>query len=349
MTILLTGAAGFIGAFTMKRLLEAGHRVIGVDELNDYYSVQLKLDRLALCGFDSALVGSGKLVPSGTYQQGLFQKLDLANRAELEAIFKREKIHRVCHLAAQAGVRYSLEHPEKYVHSNILGFFEVMDLAQKAGVDHFLFASSSSVYGMNEKFPFAVEDPVDHPRSFYAATKKSNELLAHSYSHLHRLPVTGLRFFTVYGPYGRPDMAACLFAERIAKGEPITVYNEGKLFRDFTYIDDIAEGVISALLSDPKPIAEGASMTPGVSTAPYRLYNIGASHPENLMDFIGYLEEYLGKKAHINFAPLPPGDVLRTGAEMTAFERDFGYRPKVSLREGLRKFVEWYVAYYRLA
>ncbi|MGD9866886.1 MAG: NAD-dependent epimerase [Hyphomicrobiales bacterium] len=335
MTVLVTGAAGFIGFHTSKVLLDRGDRVIGLDNLNDYYDVTLKQARL------SQLEGRNGF---------RFVKADLSDRAAMEKLFAEEKPTRVINLAAQAGVRYSLTNPHAYIESNIVGFTNILECCRHGGVEHLVFASSSSVYGANTTLPFSVNDNVDHPLSLYAATKKSNELMAHTYAHLYRLPVTGLRFFTVYGPWGRPDMALFLFTRKILAGEPIEVFNNGNHSRDFTYIDDIVEGVVRCCdhVAEPNPDWSGARPDPATSNAPYRLYNIGNNQPVQLMDYIAALEKLLGKTAEKIFLPLQPGDVPDTYADVEALTRDIGYCPKTPVEEGMKRFVAWYRDYYEV-
>jgi UDP-glucuronate 4-epimerase len=332
--VLVTGAAGFIGFHLARRLLADGHAVVGVDDLNDYYDPQLKRDRLA--EFDDE--------PGFT-----FEKLDLADRDATADLFAEGDFDRVAHLAAQAGVRYSLDNPHAYVDSNLVGFTNVLEGCRHAGVEHLVFASSSSVYGANDKIPYSTGDNVDHPISLYAATKKSGELLAHSYAHLYDLPVTGLRFFTVYGPWGRPDMAYFLFADAITRGEPIKVFGNGEMQRDFTYVDDVVEGVARVLDRAPtgsKAAQNGqAASSPATSHAPYRLYNIGNGAPVGLMDFIEVLEEALGREAEKEFLPMQPGDVRTTWADTEALARETGYAPSTPLDEGIEAFVDWYESY----
>lgn len=320
--ILITGGAGFIGFYLSKALLEKGEHVIGIDNLNDYYEVSLKEARLAI------------LNPFPAYE---FRKIDIANQAEVNALFEEEKPEIVVNLAAQAGVRYSIENPQAYVDSNLVGFFNILEACRHNPVKHLLYASSSSVYGNQQKTPFSVEDPVDHPISLYAATKKSNELMAHAYCHLYGIPCTGLRFFTVYGPMGRPDMAYFSFAKKIFAGQPIQVFNNGDLYRDFTYIDDIVKGVESMLDHPPVPNEAGDR---------YKVYNIGNNTPVKLMDFIETLENALGKKAEKVFLPMQPGDVYQTYADVTELMKDFDFKPSTTIAEGLGKFAEWYKEYY---
>ncbi|MDY6838112.1 MAG: NAD-dependent epimerase [Thermodesulfobacteriota bacterium] len=333
MHILVTGAAGFIGFHVSRRLLEEGHEVTGLDNLNAYYDVQLKEDRLK------------QLTPFELFS---FCRLDLGDRRGMEALFASHRFHRVIHLAAQAGVRYSLINPHEYVDSNVKGFLHILEGCRHTKVPHLVFASSSSVYGLNTKMPFSIHDNVDHPVSLYAATKKANELMAHTYSHLYGLPTTGLRFFTVYGPWGRPDMALFLFTEAIVKGKPIQVFNHGKMERDFTYIDDIVEGVVRVMddLPQPDPMWSGKAPDPGSSPAPYRLYNIGNNSPVQLMDFIRTIEAALGKEARKEFMPMQPGDVPATYADVEDLTQAVGFKPYTPLSDGIGHFTAWYLEYY---
>ena len=335
MKILVTGAAGFIGSFVCKMLLDRGDTVIGLDNLNDYYSVQLKRDRLK------------KLEGRNGFS---FTKLDLADQAEMAQLFEREKPERVIHLAAQAGVRYSLVNPQAYVTANLTGFVNILEGCRHNGVEHLVYASSSSVYGANETLPFSVHDNVDHPVSLYAATKKSNELMAHTYSHLFAMPTTGLRFFTVYGPWGRPDMALFLFTKKILAGEPIDVFNHGRHARDFTYIDDIVEGVVRVCdrVATSNPAWSGAVPDPGTSKAPYRIYNIGNNNPVELIDFIEVIEKVLGRKAVRKLLPMQQGDVEKTFANVDDLIADIGFSPKTPIVHGITQFVSWYRNYYRV-
>ena len=336
MKILVTGAAGFIGFHVVKRLLERGDEVVGLDNINDYYDVNLKYARLAETGITREDIEPGKLVESGRYPLYRFVRMNLEDRERLPELFAREKFDRVVNLAAQAGVRYSLENPFAYVDSNLVGFVNVLECCRHHGIQHLVYASSSSVYGSNEKVPFSEEDRVDDPVSLYAATKKANELMASCYSKLYGIPATGLRFFTVYGPWGRPDMAPMLFAKAIMNGEPIKVFNKGDLSRDFTYIDDIVEGVLRVLDKVPE----------GNEDHRHEVYNIGCSSPVKLMDFIECLENALGKKAEKIYLPMQPGDVYRTYADTSKLERETGYKPRVTLKEGVGEFMGWWKNYF---
>jgi UDP-glucuronate 4-epimerase len=335
MKILVTGAAGFIGSHTAYRLLERGDTIVGLDNLNDYYDVSLKDARLARL--------TGKPAFS-------FARLDLSDRAGVAALFEREQFDRVIHLAAQAGVRYSLKNPYAYVDSNLVGFTAILEGCRHSGVKHLTYASSSSVYGANTTYPFSVHDNVDHPLSLYAATKKANELMAHTYSNLYGLPTTGLRFFTVYGPWGRPDMALFLFTRAILAGQPIDVFNYGDMERDFTYVDDIVEGVIrvSDRVAAADPAWSGNTPDPASSSHPYKIYNIGNNHPERLTRLIDVLEECLGRTAKRNLLPMQPGDVPATAADIADLARDVDFRPSTPIEVGVRRFVEWYRGYYQV-
>jgi UDP-glucuronate 4-epimerase len=335
MRILVTGVAGFIGFHVSRRLLARGDTIIGLDSVNNYYDVRLKEDRLALLK---------------DHERFSFHRLDLANRAGMEEVFATEKPERVIHLAAQAGVRYSLTNPHAYIDSNLVGFLHILEGCRHNRVQHLVYASSSSVYGANTKMPFSIHDNVDHPVSLYAASKKANELMAHTYSHLYNLPTTGLRFFTVYGPWGRPDMALFIFTKAILEGRPIDVFNHGKMKRDFTYIDDIVEGVVRVTDHLPQPNPDWSSMhpDPGTSKAPYKVYNIGNNKPVELLHFIETLENSLGKKAEKNFLPIQPGDVPETCADVEDLMRDVGFRPDTPVTTGIARFVDWYRSYYRV-
>lgn len=330
MKILVTGAAGFIGFSLCQQLLDAGQAVYGIDNLNDYYTVQLKRDRLA------------KLT---AYEGFTFQQLDLFDRPGMQALFEQESFSHVVHLAAQAGVRYSLENPYAYADSNLSGFLNVLEGCRRSQTQHLVFASSSSVYGANRKVPFATEDNVDHPVSLYAATKKANELMAHAYSHLYSIPMTGLRFFTVYGPWGRPDMAYFKFVDAIVKGKPIQVYNHGKMKRDFTYIDDVVEGIVRVLDHAPQ-VTTHPSSDSTLSTAPYKIYNIGNHNPVELMQFIEVIEAAVGKPAEKIMQPMQPGDVPATYADVGDLMNDVGFKPDTPLEVGIQKFVDWYRSYH---
>jgi UDP-glucuronate 4-epimerase len=333
--VLVTGCAGFIGYHLAFRLLGEGRRVHGIDNVNDYYDVNLKQDRLKRLQH---------------FADFAFHQVDLQDRRQMEALFARQTFDVVVHLAAQAGVRYSLVNPYAYIGSNLTGFTTILEGCRQQSVRHLVFASSSSVYGANTKMPFSVHDNVDHPVSLYAATKKANELIAHTYAHLYGLPCTGLRFFTVYGPWGRPDMAAFLFTRAILAGQPIQVFNYGKMQRDFTYIDDIVEGVVRVMDVPPRPNPgwTGSAPDPGTSCVPYRIYNIGNNQPVGLMEFIKILEDCLGATAQKELMAMQSGDVPETYADITDLVRDFGFSPKTSLSVGLARFVEWYRQYYRV-
>lgn len=329
MNVLVTGAAGFIGMHVALRLLREGHSVVGIDNLNTYYNPALKKARLA------------ELKKNKSFS---FHKLDLANSKAMEKLFKEGRFSRVVHLAAQAGVRYSLQNPHQYTESNVSGFLNVLEGCRHHAVEHLVFASSSSVYGLNTTMPWSVGDNVDHPISLYAATKKANELMAHAYSHLFGIPTTGLRFFTVYGPWGRPDMAVFLFTKAILCGQSIDLFNNGKMRRDFTYVDDVVEGVARVLAqpAKPNPAWNGARPDPATSSAPYRLYNIGNQNPVELGEFVAALESVLGRKAKINYKPLQAGDVIATAADVKTLEQAVGYRPSTPLKIGLEKFAQWF-------
>jgi len=334
MKILVTGAAGFIGFHLSRRLLADGHRVVGLDNLNDYYDVKLKSDRIA------------NLTDNESFR---FIKLDIAERAGMENLFADHRFDRVFNLAAQPGVRYSLTHPHRYVSSNVVGFTNVLEGCRHQQTPHLVFASSSSVYGLNTRMPFSVSDNVDHPISLYAATKKANELMAHTYSYLYGLAATGLRFFTVYGPWGRPDMAYFLFTQSILENRPIKVFNHGRMKRDFTYIDDIVESLVRVMnrIPGPDPNWDRSQPDPAGSSAPFRLFNIGQSNPVDLMEFIATLETALGRKAEKVFLPLQPGDVPETHAHTADLESVIEFKPSITIREGIPKFISWYLDYYQ--
>jgi UDP-glucuronate 4-epimerase len=330
MKILVTGTAGFIGYYVAKKLLEKGNEVVGLDNINDYYDVRLKYGRLAETGIVENEIVYGKHVKSNKYPEYRFIKLNLEDRENIQKLFTEEKFDTVCNLASQAGVRYSIENPYAYIDSNIIGFMNILECCRHITIKHLVYASSSSVYGLNAKVPFSEEDKADSPISLYAATKKANELMAHTYSHLYHLPTTGLRFFTVYGPWGRPDMAPMLFAKAITEGKPIKVFNHGDLSRDFTYIDDIVEGVIRVIEHKPDDKEQ------------YKIYNIGCSKPVKLLDFIQTMEEALDKKANKLMMPMQQGDVYQTYADTTKLEADFGYKPTIKLKDGIGEFIKWY-------
>lgn len=335
MNILVTGAAGFIGSTLSLRLLARGDSVVGLDNLNDYYDVTLKEARLARLR---------------AYPGFVFEKIDIAERESMARLFASRRFDAVMHLAAQAGVRYSIENPAAYIDANLVGFANVIEGARRAEVGHFVFASSSSVYGSNAKLPFAEDDNIDHPVSLYAATKKANELMAHSYAHLYRLPCTGLRFFTVYGPWGRPDMALFKFTRGILAGEPIPVFNRGEMVRDFTYVDDIVEGVIRVIDRPARPDPDWSALAPkpSSSSAPYRVYNIGNNRPVKLMRYIEVLEQCLGKKAKLDLLPLQAGDVPETVADVSRLAAAVGFKPATPVEAGIERFVEWYRSYYQV-
>ncbi len=343
--ILVTGAAGFIGYHLSKALLERGDSVIGLDNISGYYDISLKLDRLAELGIDEHLISEGSLSKSGAYPSFKFIKADLKDKNIIDRLFEKESFDVVINLAAQAGVRYSVENPQIYIDANIQGFINILEACRSFPIKHLVYASSSSVYGANTKMPFSTKDNVDHPLSLYAATKKSNELMAHAYSHLFNIPVTGLRFFTVYGPWGRPDMALFLFSKAITNNQPIKVFNDGKMARDFTYIDDIVEGLIKVV---DKPAIANAGAETSSSAAPYKLYNIGHNSPVKLADFIEYLEKAFNKMAKKEYLPMQPGDVESTYADIEELKMDFNFSPKTDIQDGIKKFVNWYSEYYNI-
>lgn len=348
MKILITGTAGFIGYHLANRMLLEGHEVVGLDSINNYYDVSLKIGRLESAGIQRNQIAYKELLQSRTQAGYQFIQIRLEDEASLNRLFREHKFDMVCHLAAQAGVRYSLKNPKAYIQSNIVGFGHILEACRYNKIKHLVYASSSSVYGLNKKTPFSTQDHVDHPVSLYAASKKSNELMAHTYSHLFGLPTTGLRFFTVYGPWGRPDMAIFLFTKAILSGQPIKVFNHGDMKRDFTYVDDIVEGLVRVLGAKPAGVKnwEGPEQAAASSTAPYKVYNIGNNTPIKLMDFIEAIEKATGKKAQKQLHPMQPGDVEATYADVSALIRDFGYQPKMGLQEGVKSFVDWYRGYY---
>ncbi len=350
MKILVTGTAGFIGHNLAKKLLERGDEVVGLDNINDYYDVNLKYGRLADLGIERDTIQEKRFATSTKYPKHKFIKLDLSDNAGMEQLFEEEQFDAVCNLAAQAGVRYSLQNPHAYVDSNLVGFMNILEGCRHHGVQNLCYASSSSVYGLNKSQPFKTSDHTDHPVSLYAATKKSNEMMAHTYAHLYGIRTTGLRFFTVYGPWGRPDMAPMLFTDAILHDRAIKVFNYGDMSRDFTYIDDITDGVIKVIdnPAKPNPNWDPANPTPESSSAPYRVYNIGNNQPVSLMQFIETIEEKLGKKAQKEMLPMQPGDVQSTYADVSDLIKDMGYKPTTPLDVGVEEFVRWYRMFYQI-
>ncbi|MFA7615895.1 MAG: NAD-dependent epimerase [Weeksellaceae bacterium] len=350
MKILITGTAGFIGFHLAEKLLKRGDQIVGLDSVNDYYDVNVKYGRLAKSGIDQDKIEYNQLIRSSVWPNYNFIRLNLEDRDNLENLFEQQQFDHVINLAAQAGVRYSLTNPYAYVESNIVGFINLLECCRNHKIKHLTYASSSSVYGLNKKQPFSTSDNVDHPVSLYAASKKSNELMAHTYSHLYGIPTTGLRFFTVYGPWGRPDMALFLFTKAMLENKPIDVFNHGNMQRDFTFIDDIVEGVIR--VNDNAPV-QNPDWDPDTgdassSSAPYRIYNIGNNNPVKLMDFIEAIEEKLGRTSEKNFLPLQPGDVPSTYADVQGLISDFDYKPQTTIREGINKFIDWYVDFFKV-
>ena len=355
MKILVTGTAGFIGFHLAQKLLDRGDTVVGLDNINDYYDVNLKYARLNELGINKEEITNNKLVSSKTYSNHKFIKMDLANTNDIYALFEKEKFDAVCNLAAQAGVRYSIENPHAYIDSNVKGFMNILEACRHNDIKNLSYASSSSVYGLNKSQPFKTSDHTDHPVSLYAATKKSNEMMAHTYSHLYNISTTGLRFFTVYGPYGRPDMAPMLFADAILNDRAIKVFNHGNMSRDFTYVDDIVDGIIKVIDNPATPIDNSKfkiqnskldNLPPQVSTAPYRIYNIGNNAPVQLLDFIKTLEDKIGIEAKKNFMDIQPGDVESTYADTNDLIIDFDYKPDTKLSDGISEFVNWYKEFY---
>jgi UDP-glucuronate 4-epimerase len=348
--ILVTGTAGFIGFHLTRKLLARGDEVIGLDSINDYYDVNLKYDRLAETGISRERITAGALTPSATHPGYAFIQLKLEDRDGMSVLFKNHTFDAVCNLAAQAGVRYSLTNPHAYIDSNLTGFTNILEACRHSRIGHLVYASSSSVYGLNTEMPFSTAHNVDHPVSLYAASKKANELMAHTYSHLFGLPTTGLRFFTVYGPWGRPDMALFIFTRAILEGRPIDVYNQGNMQRDFTYINDIVEGLVRVIDRPPQgnPAWSGGTPEPASSPAPYRIYNIGNNSPVSLMDFIAAIETTLGRTAVKNLLPMQPGDVPATWADVADLVTDTGYTPCTPVGEGIRQFIDWYREYYKV-
>lgn len=346
--VLVTGAAGFIGFHLVRSLFDSDYQVIGLDSINDYYDVELKYGRLAESGIDREAVRYNELAVSKTSDNYSFIRLKLEDKENLAALFQSQAFDLVVNLAAQAGVRYSFSNPDAYIGSNIEGFLNILESCRYHPVEHLVFASTSSVYGLNREMPFSVHQNVDHPVSLYAASKKSNELMAHSYSHLFGIPVTGLRFFTVYGPWGRPDMALFIFVKNILEGKPINVHNNGRMERDFTYVDDIVTGVRKVMEFAPLPSSgEKGILDPSVSTAPFRIYNIGNNKPVRLMDFIRAIEDALGIKAILNMIPIQPGEVEKTWADVGELVRNFGYAPATPVDAGVERFIAWYRSYYK--
>lgn len=346
--ILVTGTAGFIGFHLAQRLIERGDEVIGLDCINDYYDINLKYSRLHITGIEKNEISYGKFVQSTKFNNYRFIQLKLEDRDSILKLFTEQKFDKVCNLAAQAGVRYSIQNPFTYIDSNINGFLNILEGCRHNNVRHLVYASSSSVYGLNENMPFSTFHNVDHPISLYAASKKSNELMAHTYSYLYGMPTTGLRFFTVYGPWGRPDMALFIFAKAITEGKPIDVFNNGNMQRDFTYVDDIVEGIIRVIDNPANKDDKwsGQKPNPGTSVAPYKIYNIGNSSPVKLLDFIEAIESALGKKAFKNFLPLQAGDVPATWADVDDLVENLGYKPQTTIQYGINRFIEWYKNFY---
>ena len=348
MKILVTGSAGFIGFHLTKKLLERGDNVVGIDNINNYYDVNLKYARLAETGIDKDAVSWNKRITSTKYPNYNFIRMNLEDKEAIQNLVLNEQFDNICHLAAQAGVRYSLENPYAYIDSNIVGFLNILEAARDSNIKHLVYASSSSVYGGNTKMPLSTADSVDHPISLYAATKKSSELMAHVYSHLFNIPTTGLRFFTVYGPWGRPDMALFLFTKSILENKLIQVFNYGNMTRDFTFIDDIIKGVVKVIDKPAKPTMDANPDPSSSNIAPYKVYNIGNSSPVKLLDYIEAIENELGKKAIKEFLPMQPGDVTYTEADVSDLVRDFGYKPTTKVQDGIKEFIKWYKNFYNI-
>lgn len=350
MKILVTGAAGFIGFHVCKYLLSRGEEVLGLDNINNYYDVNLKYGRLTVLGINKESIDWYKFVKSCIYNSFRFIRMNLEDRQAMQMLFSNEHFDKVINLAAQAGVRYSIENPHTYIESNVNGFLNVIEGCRYNGIKHLVYASSSSVYGLNNKVPFSEKDGIAHPVSLYAATKKSNELMAHVYSYLYGIPSTGLRFFTVYGPWGRPDMSPFIFSDAILRNRPIKVFNNGDMLRDFTYIDDIVEGILRVVDHIPlsNPIWGGEALDPSSSLAPYKIYNIGNSHPIKLMDFIRTIESVVGCSAKKIFLPMQPGDVYQTNADTTSLEKELGFKPNTSIEQGVKETIAWYRSFYQL-
>jgi len=349
MKILVTGTAGFIGFHLSRKLIERGDEVIGLDSINDYYDVNIKYNRLKLKGINRKDIEYSKIVQSENHKNYRFIKLKLEDKEQINKLFKEEKFDVVCNLAAQAGVRYSITNPDVYIQSNIIGYLNIIEAVRHNNVGHLVYASSSSVYGLNETMPLSTHHNVDHPISLYAASKKSNELMAHTYSHLYNIPTTGLRFFTVYGPWGRPDMALFLFTKAILSNNPIKVFNHGKMIRDFTYVDDIVNGIIRVIDNPPKGKENwsGKNPDPSSSKAPYKIYNIGNNNPVKLMDFISAIEKKLGKVAEKQMLPMQDGDVPATSADVSDLVEDLNYKPNTTIQYGIDKFIDWYLNYFK--
>lgn len=350
MKVLVTGSAGFIGSYVVKQLLERGEEVVGLDNINDYYNVDLKYGRLLDSGLEKEYIDWYRFVQSNKYAKYRFIQMNLEDKQAMQMLFANEGFDRVCHLAAQAGVRYSIENPYAYISSNVDGFMNILECCRHNNIQHLVYASSSSVYGQNGKVPFSEKDSIAHPVSLYAATKKSNELMAHVYSNLYGIPTTGLRFFTVYGPWGRPDMSPFLFTDAILHDRPIKVFNNGNMLRDFTYIDDIVEGVLRVLDTIPlaNPLWDAENPDPDSSTCPYRIYNIGNSNPVKLMDFINAIEKSIGKQAEKVYLPMQPGDVYQTNADTSSLEKTTGFKPNKDIYEGVQETVDWYKSFYKI-
>ncbi len=350
MKILITGTAGFIGFHLANKLIARGYDVVGLDSINDYYDINLKYSRLDYAGIDRKKIGYNLLIESSLNKNYKFIQLKLEDKENLDSLFKAEKFDAVCNIAAQAGVRYSLKNPTAYIDANISGFMNILEACRHFNVNNLSYASSSSVYGLNESYPFSTSDNVDHPISLYAASKKSNELMAHTYSHLYGISTTGLRFFTVYGPWGRPDMALFLFTKAAIEKKPIDIFNNGKMLRDFTYIDDIIEGLTRIIENPAKSNVKwnGKNPNPSSSSAPYRIYNIGNNNPVKLLDFISAIENAIGKKIDKNFLPLQPGDVPATYANVDDLVSDIDYKPNTSVQDGINQFVKWYREYFNV-
>jgi UDP-glucuronate 4-epimerase len=350
MKVLVTGTAGFIGYHVAKRLVSRGDIVVGLDSISNYYDVNIKYDRLSKDGFDKSRISYNVITQSCTYPNYSFIQLKLEDKTNLDILFAEQKFDVVVNLAAQAGVRYSISNPQAYIDSNIIGFNNILETSRHNGIKHIVYASSSSVYGLNENIPFKTDQNVDHPISLYAASKKSNELMAHVYSHLFNMPTTGLRFFTVYGPWARPDMALFLFTKAIIERKPIQIFNNGNMARDFTYVDDIVEGVVRVIDTPASANADWDAKNPEAATskAPYKIYNIGNNSPVKLLDFVSAIEEELGITANKEFLPIQPGDVLSTYADISGLAEDFNYTPFTSLKQGVKQFIDWYKDYYKL-